>query len=250
MAGHNKWSKVKHTKGPLDAKRGKLFSRLSREITVAAKDGSGDPDLNARLRMAINSAKAQNMPGDTIERAIKKGTGEIEGANYEHCVYEGYGPSGVALMIDILTENKNRAAADVRSIFKKNHGSLGTSGSVAYLFDQKGEIHVSLAFCDEEQMLELALEAGAEDVAKDENQHVISTAPDQLNAVANRLRELEVEVIAQQLVFRPQTTVELEDRSTANQVLHLYHALDDYDDSQNVFSNFDIPEGVMASIEQ
>ncbi len=249
MAGHNKWSKVKHTKGPLDAKRGKLFSRLSREITVAAKDGSGDPDLNARLRMAINSAKAQNMPGDTIDRAIKKGTGEIAGASYEHCVYEGYGPGGVALMIDILTENKNRAAADVRSIFKKNNGSLGTSGSVAYLFDQKGEIHVPLPFCDEERMLELALEAGAEDVSNDTNQYVISTAPEQLNAVANRLRELEVEVIAQDLVFLPQTTVKLDDSSTASQVLRLYHALDDYDDSQHVFSNFDIPDEVVASID-
>ena len=244
MAGHNKWSKVKHIKGPLDAKRGKLFSRLAREIAVAAKDGGGDPDLNARLRLAINSAKAQNMPGDTIERAIKKGSGEIEGANYEHCVYEGYGPGGLALMIEILTENKNRAAADIRSIFKKNGGSFGTSGSVAYLFDHTGMIGVPLPCCDEDQLLELALEAGATDVTRIGSHHVISTAPNLLGSVADALRALDVEVAFQELAFVPKTTVRVDDDSIGDQARRLYQALDDYDDSQNVFANFEITEAI------
>ena len=249
MAGHNKWSKVKHIKGALDAKRGKLFSRLSREITIAARDGGGDPDLNARLRMAINSAKAQNMPGDTIDRAVKKGTGELGGESYEQCIYEGYAPGGVALMIEVLTENKNRAAADVRSIFKKNAGSLGTSGSVSYLFDHKGEIHIPASGTNEEQILELATEAGAEDVTSDENKHIVTTAADQLNSVANQLREAGIEVVAQELVYIPQTTVNVADSSTATQVLRLYNALDDYDDSQHVFANFDIPDEILETVE-
>lgn len=249
MAGHNKWSKVKHIKGALDAKRGKLFSRLSREITVAARDGGGDPDLNARLRMAVNSARAQNMPGDTIDRAVKKGTGEIEGVNYEHCLYEGYAAGGVALMIEILTENKNRAAADVRSILKKNNGSLGTSGSVAYLFDHKGEIQIPVDAADENQILEMALEAGAEDVSSDPDGHLVTTAPDQLNAVANKLRDQRLDVARQELVHLPQTLVSVGDVSVATQVLRLYNALDDYEDSQNVFSNFDIPDAIMDAVE-
>jgi YebC/PmpR family DNA-binding regulatory protein len=249
MSGHNKWSKIKHAKGALDAKRGKLFSKLSKEITVAARDGGTDPDLNARLRLAITSAKAQNMPGDTIDRAINKGSGEIEGVNYEHCIYEGYAPGGAALMVEILTENKNRAAADIRSIFKKNQGSLGTSGSVSYLFEHKGEIHVPIGAASEERILELALEAGAEDVTPDGEKYVIITANDQLNAVANNLRGQEVEISAQGLVFIPQTGVAIEDASTATQVLRLFNALDDYADSQNVFSNFDIPDEILDAVE-
>jgi len=250
MAGHNKWSKVKHIKGALDAKRGKLFSRLSREITVAARDGGGDPDLNARLRMAINSAKTQNMPGDTIDRALKKGTGEIEGTSYDQCVYEGYAPGGVAMMVEVLTENKNRAAADVRSIFKKNNSNLGTTGSVAYLFEHKGEVRIPVEVIgDDEQMLELALEAGAEDVRREEEAHVVTTAHDELNTVANALREQQVEVTAQELVFIPQTSVSVEDSATATQVLRLYNALDDYDDSQNIFSNFEIPDEILEAVE-
>ncbi len=248
MAGHNKWSKVKHIKGAADKKRGKLFSKLAKEISVAARDGGGDPDLNARLRQAINNAKKQSVPGDTIERAIKKGTGEIEGSAFEETCYEGYAPGGVALMVEIVTDNKNRSAADVRSIFNKNNGSLGSTGSVAYMFERKGEITISADRFDAEKMLELAMEAGAEDLDSDEEHHTLYTAHDELSVVATELENLGVEIESQRLIQIPQNTVEVPDSSTASQVLRLYEALDDYDDTQNVYANFDIPEGVMAEL--
>lgn len=249
MAGHSKWSKVKRSKGALDVKRGQLFSRLSREISVAARDGGGDPDLNARLRLSINAAKAQNMPGDTIERAIKKGAGEIGGASYEHCLYEGYGAGGIALMIEVLTENRNRAAADMRSIFKKNDGSLGTSGSVAYLFDHRGELELPAEAGTDDRILELALEAGAENVVSDPHGHLIITLPDQLNAVATSVRDHGLEPTSLTLAYSPRTAICIDDTLIATQILKLYNALDDYDDSLRVFSNFDIPDSIMEAIE-
>ncbi len=250
MSGHNKWSKIKHAKGATDAKRGKVFSKLSRELTVAARDGGGDPDMNARLRQAIATAKAQNMPGDTITRAVKKGTGELEGVIFEEACYEGYAPGGVAFLVELVTDNKNRAAADIRSIFKKNSGSLGTSGSVAFLFDRKGEIRVPAASIDEEAILEKALDAGAEDVQSDDDEHLVYTAADQLDHIAGLLRDTGVEITAQQLVRLPQTTINVPDSGTASQVLRLYEALDEYEDTQGVVSNFDISDEILLELSQ
>src|SRR5947207_4608113 len=185
MSGHSKWSKVKRFKGALDTKRGALFSKLSREITIAAKTGGGDPDANARLRSAILSARAQSMPNDNIERAIKRGTGEgNEAARFDEIVYEGYAPGGVAVVVEAATDNKNRTAAEIRSIFSKNHGNLASTGSVSYMFHKKGQISVPRSSIHEDQILELALEAGAEELTTEEDQYVITTSHDQLYAVA------------------------------------------------------------------
>ena len=248
MAGHSKWSKVKHIKGVVDVKRGKIFSKLSREIIVAAKTGGGDPRLNARLRTAIDAARAQNMPNDTIDRAIKKGTGELGGEAPSEITYEGYAPGGVAMMVECVTDNKNRTSADLRSVFTRNHGSLGTPGSVAHLFARKGEIRLPLAAADEETMLEAALEAGADDVCQDGEDHVILTAPDQLFAVGDALRARQLAPASQKLTQIPLTITPVTDRATAQQVVRLYEALDDLDDVQNVHANFDIPDELMEEL--
>src|ERR1700719_3362999 len=185
MAGHSKWSKVKRFKGAIDAKRGQIFSKLSKEITIAAKAGGGDPNGNPRLRSAIQAARAQSMPNDNVERAIKRGTGEgSEAAHFEEIIYEGYGPAGVALIVEAATDNKNRTAADIRSIFTKNSGNLGSTGSVSYMFHRKGQITVRRGSIDEDRVLELALEAGAEELTTEEDQYLITTPRDQLDAVA------------------------------------------------------------------
>lgn len=249
MAGHSKWSKVKRIKGALDQKRGKLFSKLAKEITVAARMGGGDPGGNPRLRSAVLAARAQSMPNDNIERAIKRGTGEgMEAASYEELVYEGYAPGGVALLIEVATDNKNRTAADLRLIFSKNHGNLASSGSVAYMFRRKGQIAVPRAAVGEDALLELALEAGAEDVATDEEQHLITTAHDRLYVVAEALRAAGVMADSQKLTYIPDTTIQIADESTAAQVVRLCDALEDNDDVQNVHANFDVPEEVLSKI--
>lgn len=248
MAGHNKWSKVKHIKARVDAKKGKVFSKLGHEIAIAARDGGGDPGMNPRLRTAIDTAKAQSMPKDNIERAIKKGTGELEGGTIEEVVYEGFGPAGVGLIVEVATDNKNRSAADIRHIFSRNNGNMGTSGSVAHGFSPKGEVRITAEGLGDEEMLEHAMEAGAEDVSTDEDEHVVITAPEELNTVATALRERELPVSGQGLVQVPQNTIELEDRNTASQVLRLYEALDDYQDTLNVFANFDVPDDVMNEL--
>lgn len=245
MAGHSKWSKVKHIKGVVDAKRSQAFSRLSREIIVAAKHGGGDPKQNARLRTAIEAAKSQNMPNDTIDRAIKKGTGELGGEAPAEITYEGYAPGGVALIVECVTDNKNRTSADLRSAFSRHHGSLGTPGSVAHLFARKGEIRLPLSAGDEDAILEAALEAGAEDVSVENEEHVILTAPDQLFAVGDALRAKQLPLLSQKLIQVPQTNIAVSDASTASQILRLCHFLDDLDDVQNVYANFDIPEELM-----
>lgn len=250
MAGHNKWSKVKHIKGAIDAKRGKLFSKLSMEVSCAAKVGGGDALLNARLRQAINNAKAQNMPGETIERAIKKGTGELEGVNYEEATYEAYAPGGVAMLVEVVTDNKNRTAADIRLILSKNNGSFAESGSVAYLFDRKGEIRIAAEGIEADDVFEKGIEAGAEQIESSEDGHLLFTAPDQLDAVATGIREQGIELASQKLVFQPQTMVEIDDAKTAGQVLRLYDLLDDYDDTQNVFANFEITDEVILEISE
>lgn len=249
MAGHNKWSKVKRLKGALDQKRGQLFSKLAKEITVAAKMGGGDPGANARLRSAMLSARAQSMPGDNIERAIQRGTGEGPGAAaYEEVIYEGYAPGGVAILIEAATDNKNRTAADLRLIFSKNHGNLASSGSVAYLFKRKGQITIPCVSADEDKVLEVALESGAEDVNSDPEHHVVTTAHDQLYAVAEALRAAGVVADSQKLIYMPESTLQIADAQAAGQVIRLCEALEENDDVQNVHANFDVAEEIFAKL--
>lgn len=247
MAGHNKWSKVKRLKGALDAKRGKLFSKLSKEISVAVRLGGGNPAFNPRLRAAVLAARAQSMPNDNIERAIKKGSGEIESGAIEEIVYEGYGPGGVAILVETATDNRNRTAADMRSIFTKSHGNLGSSGSVSYLFDRVGQITIPLALAPEDQVLEAALEAGADDVSADEEHHLVLTQPDRLYAVAEALKSAGLESDGQKLTFIPRTTTMIPDPLTARQVLRLCDALDENDDVLNVHANFEVSEEILET---
>lgn len=249
MAGHNKWSKIKRLKGALHQKRGKLFSKLAKEIAVAARSGGGDPAGNARLRTAILAARAQSMPADNIDRAIRRGTGESsDGGQLEEMIYEGCAPGGAAVLLEVATDNKNRTAADLRHIFSKNHGNLASSGSVAYLFKHQGQIAVPRAKVDEDRILELALEAGADDVAGDDENHLIVTPPDRLNAVAENFRTAGVTADSQKLTYTPETTVVLTDEHIAAQVLRLCDLLDDNDDVQNVHANFDLPEDLLTRL--
>jgi YebC/PmpR family DNA-binding regulatory protein len=248
MAGHSKWSKVKRFKGALDAKRGKIFSRFSKEIMVAARMGGGDLNLNPRLRTAVLAARAQNMPNDTIDRAIKKGTGEIAGGIVEELLYEGYGPAGVAIILDAATDNKNRTAADIRSIFSKNHGNLVASGAVSYLFRRRGQIAVARAGVEEDNLMEIALEAGAEDLVTDEDLYIITTPHDRLYQVGEAVKNAGIHIESQKLTFLPTTTVTLANEELASQVLRLCDALEENDDVQNVYSNFDISDELLAKL--
>jgi YebC/PmpR family DNA-binding regulatory protein len=249
MAGHSKWSKVKRAKGALDVKRGTLFSKLAKEISIAAKLGGGDPAANARLRSAIVSARGQSMPNDNIERAIKRGTGEgADATHFDELVYEGYASGGVAVIVEAATDNKNRTAADLRRIFTKNHGNLGTSGSVSYMFHKKGQITVARDAIREERLFELALEAGAEELTTEEEQYLIITAHDQLYAVAEALKNAGVTTSGQKFTFIPDTTVPVVDEATALQVLRLCESLEDDDDVQNVYSNLDISDELLAKL--
>src|SRR6266481_4984482 len=243
MSGHSKWSKVKRFKGALDAKRGALFSKLAREITIAAKIGGGDPDANVRLRSAILSARGQSMPNDSIERAIKRGTGEgVEAQHFDEIVYEGYAPGGVAVIVEAATDNKNRTAAEIRSIFTRNNGNLGASGSVSYMFHKKGQIIVRRDSIDEERIFELALNAGAEELTTEEDQYLITTSHDQLYAVAEALKQANVTTDGQKFTFIPDSTAPVSDETVARQALRLCDALEDDDDVQNVYSNLEIPD--------
>ncbi|MDQ6807942.1 MAG: YebC/PmpR family DNA-binding transcriptional regulator [Verrucomicrobiota bacterium] len=249
MSGHSKWSKIKRTKGASDVKRGALFSKLAKEISIAAKIGGGDPGANVRLRSAILSARAQSMPNDNIERAIKRATGEgAEAQHFDEIVYEGYAPGGVAVIVEAATDNKNRTAADIRRIFTKNDGALATSGSVSYMFHKKGQITVPRATIQEERIFEVALEAGAEELTTEEEQYVITTSHDQLYAVAEALRQAGVATEGQKLTFIPDTTVPVTDEETALQVLRLCDSLEEDDDVQNVYSNLDISDELLARL--
>jgi YebC/PmpR family DNA-binding regulatory protein len=249
MSGHSKWSKVKRFKGAIDAKRGQIFSKLSKEITIAAKTGGGDPGANPRLRSAIQAARAQSMPNDNVERAIKRGTGEgHDGGQIEEITYEGYGPAGVAVIVEAATDNKNRTAAEIRSIFSKNSGNLASAGSVSYMFHRKGQITVPRDSIGEDRILELALEAGAEELTTEEDQYVITTSHDQLYAVADALKKAGVTTNGQKFTFIPDTTVPVADETVARQVLHLCDALEEDDDVQNVYSNLDIPDELLARL--
>ncbi|HEX9961037.1 MAG TPA: YebC/PmpR family DNA-binding transcriptional regulator [Pyrinomonadaceae bacterium] len=245
MSGHSKWHTIKHKKGALDAKRGKIFTKLIKEITVAARTGgTGDVDANARLRKAVNDAKAQNMPIDTITRAIKRGTGELEGVNYEEITYEGYGVGGVAVMVETMTDNRNRTVAELRHLFSKNGGNLGESGSVAWIFDKKGYIVVDKDAKAEDELFEIALEAGADDMQAEGDVFEIYTAPENFEAVHEAIKAAGVEPQAAEVSMIPQNYTALEGMD-AKQMLKLYEALDDHDDVQKVYANFDIDESEM-----
>ncbi len=249
MSGHSKWSKVKRFKGAIDTKRGALFSKLSREITIAAKTGGGDPNGNARLRSAVLSARAQSMPNDNIDRAIKRGTGEgTEAQHFDEIVYEGYAPGGVAVIVEAATDNKNRTAAEIRSIFTRNHGNLASSGSVSYMFHKKGRITVPRGSIEEDRLFEIALEAGAEELTTEEEQYVITTSHDQLYAVAEALRNAGVATGGQKFTFIPDTTVPVHEEAVALQILRLCDSLEEDDDVQNVYSNLDISDELLAKL--
>lgn len=249
MAGHNKWSKVKHTKGPADAKRSNVFAKLSKEITVASKSG-GNPDMNARLRSAILNAKAVNMPSDTIERAIKKGTGELGGAVIEEIVYEGYGPGGVAMLVEVATDNRNRSAQDMRTLFSKNNGAFADAGSVAYLFQRRGEVRLEGPAYTEETATELALEVGADDVVDDGEEWALYTSHDKLFTVAAALKDKNVTPKSQKLIYQPSTTLTIADPTVAKQLVRLYETLDEYDDTQNVYANFELTDEAAEALAQ
>src|ERR687884_1749854 len=247
MSGHSKWHTIKHKKGALDAKRGKLFTKLIKEITVAARaGGSGDPDSNARLRKAVADAKAANMPNDTIARAIRRGTGEEEGVHYEEVVYEGYGPAGVAVMVDAVTDNRNRTVAEIRHIFGKNGGNLGESGSVRFMFEKRGYIVVDKAAKSEDELLELVLEAGADDLRDDQDNFEILTAPENFMTVLDAVKRAGIEPQVAEVEMLPSTYIKLTGPD-ARQMLKLMEALEDHDDVQKVSANFDIDEAEMAS---
>ena len=249
MSGHSKWSKVKRFKGAIDAKRGKIFSKLSKEITIAAKAGGGDPRGNPRLRSAIQAARAESMPGDNIERAIKRGTGEgRDGEQFDEIVYEGYGPGGVAIIVETATDNRNRTGAEIRRIFTQNNGNLASSGSVSYMFHWKGQITVPRSSIGEDPLLEIALEAGAEELTTEEDQYVITTSHDQLYAIAEALKKAGVTTDGQKFTFIPDTTVAVSDETVARQALRLCEALEEDDDVQNVYSNLDIPDELLARL--
>jgi YebC/PmpR family DNA-binding regulatory protein len=246
MAGHSKWANIKHRKGAQDAKRGKVFTKLIKEITVAAKIGGGDPDANPRLRTAIDKAKSENMPKDTIERAVKKGTGDVDGVTYEEGTFEGYGPGGVAVLVEFMTDNRTRTVADVRHIFNKHNGSLGVSGSVGFLFDRKGLISFN-PDQDFEAIFEAALEAGAEDVKDEGDSYEVITDPGDFMEVRDLLADKGLSWETAEVTMLPQTMVQLEGKP-AEQMLKMMEKLEDNDDVQNVYANFDISDEEIEKI--
>ncbi len=248
MSGHSKWSTIKHKKGRADAKRGKLFTKIIREITVAARESGGEPDSNPRLRSAVADAKAANMPADNIKRAIQRGTGELPGTNYEEVTFEGYGPGGVAVMLEILTDNRNRTTPEIRHLFSKHGGNLGENGCVSWLFTRKGLILVPRTDdLDEDTMMEVVLEAEAEDLDTDDEEfYQVATAPEELHRVKEAIEAQQITVETAEFAMDPSTTTHLEGKP-AMQMLRLMEAFDDHDDVQNVWANFDIDDETMAN---
>ena len=249
MAGHSKWAQIKRKKAVNDAKRGQMFTKLIRELTVAARDGGGDPNFNPRLRLAVDTAKAGNMPQENIERAIKKGTGELAGVNYEEVVYEGYAPGGVALYIETLTDNPKRTVAAVRHLLTKNGGSLGTAGSVAWQFDRRGQIYIEATGHSEEEVLEAALEAGAEDVVQEGGDFIVTTDLASFHQVQDDMREAGIRIAQAELAMIPQNEVDVADK-TAEKLVRLMEALDGSDDVQKISSNGNIDEDTLARLSQ
>lgn len=247
MAGHSKWAQIKHKKAHTDAKRGKIFTKIVKEISVAARLGGGDPEGNPRLRSAIEKAKEVNMPSENIKRAIMKGTGELPGTTYEEITYEGYGPGGVAILIETLTDNKNRTVSEIRHILSKNSGNMGEAGCVSWIFEKKGYILVEKTKVDEDTLMSVVLDAGAEDMKNDpkEDNYEVITSPENLNAVKEAIEKQNIPVSLSEITMLPKSYVPIEG-STADQMVRLVDALEDNDDVQNVYANFDIPEEAMA----
>ena len=249
MSGHSKWSTIKHKKGAQDARRGKLFSKLSRAIIVAAKEGGGDRGSNLALQNAIEKAKSYSMPKDNIERAIARGSGaDADAAAFETVIYEGYGPGGVAVLVEALTDNRNRTASDVRHLFSKNDGNLGTSGAVAWLFERRGVVMVAGDGVDEDELMLAAAEGGADDVARDGSSFQVTCAPESLQSVREAIASAGFEIEGADLTMVPKTTVAVEDEAAAKKILRLMDALEESDDVQDVYSNFDIPERVLEAV--
>jgi YebC/PmpR family DNA-binding regulatory protein len=242
MSGHSKWSTIKRKKGAVDAKRGKIFTKLIKEIMVAARMGGGDMTGNARLRSAVMAAKAENMPKDNIDRAIKKGTGDLDGVNYEEITYEGYGPGGVAVLVECMTDNRNRTVSEVRYAFSKSGGNMGESGCVGFMFDKKGVIVVEKGTIAEDTLLDLALDAGAEDMVDEGEIFKITTGPSDLIAVSEALEKAGVAMASAALDMIPQNSIEIDDEKVARRVMNMVDMLEDNDDVQNVYANFDIPD--------
>jgi len=248
MSGHSKWATIKHKKGAADAKRAKLFAKLIRQVEVAAREGGGDLDSNASLRTMYQKARDASVPIDTIDRAVKRGTGELEGVSYESITYEGYAPNGVAVLIDVLTDNRNRTGADIRSLFTRNGGSLAEPGAVAWQFDRKGVIIVPNSVTEDDLMM-VALEAGAEDIVDDGDSWQVTCAPTDLETVRGAMEEASLAFDSADTTMLPQQTVELETADKAGSVLRLIDELDDHDDTQGVYANFDIPDAVLQTVE-
>jgi YebC/PmpR family DNA-binding regulatory protein len=248
MSGHSKWATTKHKKAATDAKRGKIFTKITKEITVAAKLGGGDPDGNPRLRTAVAKAKGVSMPADNIKRAIQKGTGELPGVAYEEITYEGYGPNGVAIIVEVLTDNRNRTVSEIRNIFSKAGGNMGESGCVSWMFNKKGYIVVVRAKADEEKLMSLALDAGAEDLQTEDDNFVITTAQNDFEKVKKALEDAGIPLEVAEVTMLPQTYVKLEGEKVAGQMLRLMETIEDNDDVQNVYANFDIPDEIMNAV--
>ena len=248
MSGHSKWSTIKHKKAAQDAKRGKVFTQLIKEITVAARLGGGDPAANPRLRAAIDGAKAQNMPKSNIERAVKKGTGELEGVSYEEVTYEGYGPGGVAVLVETITDNRQRTVADVRHIFAKRGGNMGEPGSVGWIFEKKGIIIIEKSKVDEDALMDAALDAGAEDIQDSGSEWEIETKPEDLENVKKALEGAGIEMLSAEVSMVPSTTVDIHEQKLAEQLMNLMNALEENDDVQNVYANFDIPDELLEKV--
>lgn len=245
MSGHSKWSSIKRKKGAADAKRGKIFSRLSKEITTAARLGGGDPDANPRLRTVIQAAKAENMPKENLERAIKKGTGELPGVQYEDLTFEGYGPGGAAIFVECMTDNKNRTTPEIKNIFAKRGGNLASPGAVAWIFESKGYLEVEKSAIAEEDLFSVVIEAGAEDLQVGEAVYEITSEPSEFEAVKQSLEANKIPVVEQALTKIPKNIVEVKDASHAKSILRMMEDLEDHEDVQNVYSNFDIPDDLM-----
>ena len=248
MSGHSKWHSIKHKKAATDSKRGKLFTKTIKELTVAARQGGGNPDSNPALRMAISKAKQANMPADNIDRAIKKGTGELEGVNYEKIMYEGYAPAGVALYVEVLTDNKNRTIAEIRNMFAKHGGNMAGSGSVSWMFEMKGYIAIAKETIAEDALMSIALESGAEDMTSEGDTFEIKTLPQDFEKVKQVLDDKSIKVESAEITMIPKSTIKVVDEK-AKQILSLVDALEEHDDVQNVYANFDIPEDILEKTE-
>lgn len=250
MAGHNKWSKVKHIKAVVDVKRGKVFSKMAKEITIAAKHGGGNPDLNARLRSAILAARAANVPNENIERAVKKGTGELDGQSLEEVLYEAYGPNGAAFLVEVVTDNRNRSANDLRTLLSKNGGTFADAGSVAYQFSRRGELRLPKDKLNEDAAMELALESGAQDVQDGGEVWLLYTATDELFEVVAALRQSGHTALEPRLIYQANAPLLISDLATARGATSLYDLLDDYDDAQSVHANFEIDDSIVEQLDE